>query len=297
MQRPLKDYLQLHFIILILGFTAILGTLISIHSVSTVFFRTSIATIGIYFFLKARKVDLSITSTAKVKLLAVGFLISLHWFLFFFAAKISTVAICLAGFSTGSLWTSFIEPFWYKRKIRIYEVILGLVVIGGLYLIFLSEVNHIWGLLLGMLAAMLSALFSVINSTLTQRYPSSLITFYEMMGAAITSFVPLVILALNHTLSLDMIIPQGLDWLWLAILSLVCTVYAFTATVDLLYKFSAFTFNLALNLEPIYGIVFAYCIFGEKEQMTQGFYWGAAIILASVLVYPLFSRLSQKKIA
>lgn len=288
--KTTKDYIQLHFIVLLLGFTAILGTLISVHSLSTVFFRTAIAAVGIYFVLKFRQVDLKIDRSGAIKLLSTGFLISLHWFLFFFAAKISNVALCLAGFSTATLWTSIIEPITYKRKVRPHEVLLGLLVIGGLCMIFLSEVKHIWGLILGILAAMLSALFSVINSKLGKSYPSQVITFYEMTGAAITSLIPLLYTLKSGYLTIDQVIPHGWDWLWLAILSLVCTVYAFTVTVELLIKFSAFIFNLALNLEPVYGIIFAYLIFGEKEQMNLGFYAGTGVILVAILIYPILNK-------
>ncbi len=293
MQRPLKDYFQLHFIVLILGFTAILGALISVHSLSTVFFRTGMATVGLWLYTRYKGISLTIPRTTLGKLIGIGFIIALHWFLFFYAAKVSNVAISLAGFSTASLWTSLIEPLWFRRKVSLLEVALGLVVIGGLYLIFLFEFRHILGLSLGILAALLSALFSVMNAKIAHEHTPQVITFYEMLGAAITSLVTLLVLQGSPLLPFNQIIPQTWDWLWLGILSLVCTVYAFASTVDLLKKFSAFTFNLTLNLEPVYGILFAYFIFGSKEQMSMGFYWGAGIILASVLMYPLLKKQKQ----
>jgi drug/metabolite transporter (DMT)-like permease len=145
-------------------------------------------------------------------------------------------------------------------------------------------------LILGILAAMLSALFSVINSKLGKSFPSQVITFYEMTGATITSLIPLLYTLKSGYLTIEQVIPHGWDWLWLAILSLVCTVYAFTVTIGLLIKFSAFIFNLALNLEPVYGIIFAYLIFGEKEQMNLGFYAGTGVILIAILIYPILNK-------
>lgn len=287
--NSIKDYFQLHLVVLIAGFTAILGALISAHSLSVVFFRTLLASGGLFIYLYLKNVSIKVSTKATSQLLATGGIIALHWFTFFYAAKISTVAICLAGFSTGSLWTSLLEPIWDKRKIRVIEVGLGLMVIVGLYLIFLFEVNHIMGLFVGIFSAFLSALFSVINSRFATKHSPQIITFYEMLGATIFTFVPVVYLFFEGSADFK-IIPQGLDWLWILILALVCTVYAFAEGVELIRKFSAFTFNLTLNLEPVYGIILAYLIFGEKEQMTTGFYAGTFIILASVLLYPLLKK-------
>ncbi len=287
--NSIKDYFQLHFVVLIAGFTAILGALISAHSLSIVFFRTFLASAGLFLYLYLKNVPIKISVKATWQLLATGGIIALHWFTFFYAAKISTVAICLAGFSTGSLWTSLLEPLWEKRKIRVIEVGLGLMVIVGLYLIFLFEVDHIMGLLVGIFSAFLSALFSVINAQFAKKHSPQIITFYEMLGASFITFIPVLYLFIQADNDF-ILIPQGLDWLWLCILAFVCTVYAFAEGVELIRKFSAFTFNLTLNLEPVYGIILAYIFFGEKERMTVGFYAGTFIILISVLLYPLLKK-------
>ena len=287
--NSIKDYFQLHFVVLIAGFTAILGALISAHSLSVVFFRTFMASAGLFLYLYLKNVPIKISTKATFQLLATGGIIALHWFTFFYAAKISTIAICLAGFSTGSLWTSLLEPLWDKRKIRVIEVGLGLMVIVGLYLIFLFEVDHIMGLLVGIFSAFLSALFSVINAQFAKQHSPQIITFYEMLGAAFITFIPVLYLFIQADNDF-ILIPQGLDWLWLSILAFVCTVYAFAEGVELIRKFSAFTFNLTLNLEPVYGIILAYIFFGEKERMTIGFYAGTFIILISVLLYPLLKK-------
>jgi drug/metabolite transporter (DMT)-like permease len=289
MKTTLRDYLQLHFVVLIAGFTAILGALISINSLSVVFFRTFLTAIGLYFFLHYKNISTALDRKSVVQLLATGSLIAMHWFTFFYAAKISTVAICLAGISTGSLWTSLLEPLWEKRKIRLLEVSLGIFAMVGLYLIFLFEVNHLGGLLMSIFSAFLSSLFSVINARFSQKHSAQIITYYEMIGAALVTFIPICFLYFSGDKSVK-IIPQYYDWLWLLILAFVCTIYAFAKGVELIKKLSAFTFNLTLNLEPVYGIILAYIIFGEKERMTTGFYLGTLVILGSVLVYPLLRK-------
>ena len=290
MKATFKDYFTLHFVVLIYGFTAILGQLTSIHTLGLVFFRTFLATTGFYIYFKIKGLSTDIDLKGKWQLLATGgFIISLHWFTFFYAAKISTVAISLAGIATTSLWTSLLEPFMNKTRIKPIEIVLGIVVILGLYLIFLFEFNHIWGIILGVISGLLGAVFSILNGQFGKKYSPQIITFYEMMGVAITTIIPVLYILLMGDSNIS-VIPKGLDWLWIFILAFVCTIYAYSKSVDLLRIFSAYTFTLTLNLEPVYGIIFAFLIFGEKERMTSGFYLGTLVILGSVLIYPLIRK-------
>ena len=294
MKTTFKDFFTLHFVILIFGFTAILGQLISIHTLGLVFFRTLLATIGFYIYFKIRGLSIEIDTKGKWQLLGTGgIIVALHWFTFFYSAKISTIAISLAGLSTTSLWTSFIEPFWNKKRIKPLQVIFGSVIILGLYLIFLYEFNHIWGLVLSIICAILGAVFSVLNGEFSKKYTPQIITFYEMLGVAISTLIPVLYILISGNATIS-IIPQGMDWLWIFILAFVCTIYAYTESVNLVRIFSAFTFNLTLNLEPVYGIMLAYSFFGEKERMTAGFYAGTLVILLSVLLYPLSEKLTHE---
>jgi drug/metabolite transporter (DMT)-like permease len=291
MKTTFKDFLTLHFVVLIFGFTAILGQLISIHTLGLVFFRTFFASLGFYIYFKIRGLSVEIDTKGKWRLLGTGgIIVALHWFTFFYSAKVSTIAISLVGLSTTSLWTSFIEPLWNKKRIKPLQVIFGSIVILGLYLIFFYEFQHIWGLVLSIICAILGAIFSVLNGEFSKKYPPQIITFYEMLGVAISTSLPILYVLFSGNTDI-LVIPQGLDWLWLLILAFVCTIYAYTESVNLVRIFSAFTFNLTLNLEPVYGIMLAYSIFGEKEHMTAGFYTGTLVILLSVLLYPLSEKL------
>lgn len=290
MKTTFKDYFTLHFVVLIFGFTAILGQLISIHTLGLVFFRTFLATAGFYIYFKMKGLSIKIDSKGRWQLLATGgIVIALHWFTFFYSAKVSTIAISLVGLSTTSLWTSFIEPLWNKQRIQPLQVIIGIVVVFALYFIFLSEFNHIWGLLLSIICAILGAIFSVLNGQFAQKYPSQIITFYEMLGVAISTAFPVLYILISGNTNI-VVIPQGLDWLWILILAFACTIYAYTESVSLVRIFSAYTFNLTLNLEPVYGIILAYVVFGEKERMTSGFYIGTLVILGTVLIYPILQK-------
>lgn len=290
-----KDFLTLHFIVLIWGFTAILGLLIDIPSVEVVFFRTLIAAIGLFILLKFWKRTLKIHSRKHLlTILGTGVLIAAHWILFFLSARISNASVCLAGMATCSLWTSLIEPLSQGRKIKGFEVMLSIIAFIGIGIIFNVEFDYLSGLLTAVLSAFIASVFTVINGRLTKTYDPYVITFYEMIGAciAIALFFPIYTgffvdkLVLNPTLD---------DWFYLSVLAIVCTVYAYSISVELMKRMSAFSINLVVNLEPVYGIILALIIFGDSEEMSPGFYLGTLLILTSVLLYPLLNRRYKKK--
>ncbi|WP_420147344.1 DMT family transporter [Spirosoma sp.] len=293
--RPsLTDYLQLHFIVVIWGFTAILGKLLQpLDSSAVVLFRTLLAVLGMGAVLWFRKQSIQVSPTDRWKLLATGALIGLHWVTFFLAARIANVSVCLAGMATSSLWASVLEPLVLRRRVRLIEIILGGVVMAGLYVIFRFEFDKLVGLLVAVFSAMLASLFTIINSRFTQRYDALVISFYEMAGAVLGA-----LLLWFGTQSLDstgarplvQYVPEmPIQWLWLMILAFVCTVYAYSVGVRLLRKFTPYMAVLTVNLEPVYGILLAVLIFGNDEHMTSGFYLGTLIILAAVLAYPFLN--------
>jgi drug/metabolite transporter (DMT)-like permease len=292
-----KDYLMLHFIVGIWSFTAILGLLISIASIELVFYRTLIASamLGLIFLWK--KSSIRVSKSELIKIIGTGFIISIHWILFFWAARVSTASVCLAGMATTSLWTAFLEPIVNKKKIKGFEVFLGLMVISGLYVIFRFEWGYWLGLSMAIGSAMMGAVFSVINGRLTKRHSPYVLTFYEMVGACVFALMMLPIYAFFFAENGLQLIPAPMDWLWLLILSGICTVYAFSVSVELMRRITAFAVNLTVNLEPVYGIILAVLIFGEKEKMTSGFYFGTLIILVSVLIYPIYNYFTKRRMA
>ena len=198
--------------------------------------------------------------------------------------------------ATTSFWTSFLEPLILRKRIKWYEVFLGGVVIFGLYIIFHFEFNHALGLALALGSALLAALFTVINVRFAKSHHHQTVTLYEMIGAclSIALFFPIYqhSFAENHSLQLGLSLS---DFVYVFLLAIVCTVYAYAASIELMKKISAFSVNLTVNLEPVYGIILAVLIFGDKEKMQSGFYIGAAIILLSVLAHPILNRLYHRK--
>jgi drug/metabolite transporter (DMT)-like permease len=286
-----KNYLELHLIVFLWGFTAILGKLISVPAVELVFIRTFLAASGLAGILWFRKITFRLEARALGRIVGVGGLIAAHWILFFASARVSSVAICLAGLSTVSLWTALLEPLFTNKKLQLHEVFMAILIVIGLYLIFRFEFDHVLGITMAVVSAMLSAIFTIINARLVKVYRPTVITFYELAGACLATalFFPVYAQWLTDTGTLDLNL-TWLDGLWLLLLAFVCTVYPFTASVRLMKKISAFTVNLSINLEPVYGIIFAFLIFKDAERMSGGFYVGAVIILFSVFSHALIER-------
>nr|WP_271711610.1 DMT family transporter [Marinigracilibium pacificum] len=280
------------------GFTAILGKLISIPAVEMVFYRTTIAAILIFILLKVKNIKLAVPTKDLWRLLGTGLIIAVHWIMFFGSIKVSNASIALTGMATASLWTSILEPIVLGRKILWYEVLLGIVVIIGLAIIFALQLDNLIGVIMALISAFLASSFSIINSRFTRKYDPYAITFYEMGGAAISIalFFPLYQLWFTNGAPLQLG-TSVMDMVYLLLLAGVCTVYAFSESVEIMRRISAYSVNLAVNMEPIYGIIMAVILFPEEEKMTPEFYLGAVIILAAVFSYPLFQKLHKRKTA
>ncbi len=290
-----RHYLTLHLLVLIWGFTAILGMSIEIPSVEVVFYRTLIACVVLLGYILIRRKKLTpIFDRGGLFQLGTGVIIAAHWILFFLAARVSNVSVCLAGMATTSLWTAFLEPFYHRKRVQPFEVFLGFMALVGMVVIFNVAFDFWLGLLLAIISALLSAIFTIINAEFVKKERDPfVITFYEMLGAVVSIilFFPFYS-SLRGGLVLEI---TWMDFLWLALLAVVCTVYAYSISVQLMKHISPFTMNLTVNLEPVYGIVLAVLIFGSREEMSAGFYVGTSLILMAVLAYPLFNKTFRRK--
>jgi len=292
MMGQFKHYIHLHFIVVLLGFTAILGALITIPAANLVWFRMFFAFLGIWLFMVWQKVPFRLSWREVVHLMGIGILVALHWITFFHAIKVSNVSVTLGVFASVTLFTSFLEPLLQKRRIFWLEVVIGLITLGGIYLIFRYEFRFIEGIIFSLISAFLNGLFVVLNRNITTRFHQGVITFYEMLGGFI--FITLFFLATGQLSIQTLAIPLP-DLGYILVLSLVCTTYAFMAIISILKKLSAYTVMLAINMEPVYGIIMAWLIFPETERMTGGFYLGASVIVLAVISYPFLKRKFLKK--
>jgi drug/metabolite transporter (DMT)-like permease len=288
----LKSYLNLHLIVFIWGFTAILGALITIDADNLVWYRMLIAMIFIGGFIAFKKQSFQVPVKEFFKLIFVGLLIALHWIFFFKAIHVSNVSITLSIFSLGAFFASLLEPLFYGRKVLWYEVFFGLVIIAGLGLILQVEIKYLTGVYYALAAIILGVLFTLMNGKLISDHESSVITFYEF-GAGV--FFITIYFLFQGKFTADFFQMSLNNWVLLLILASICTAYAFTASVKVMQRLTPYTVMLTTNLEPVYGIVLAYFILGGKEKMSVEFYIGAVIIIITVILNGVFKHYQNKK--
>lgn len=286
-----RNLIILHATVFVWGFTGILGALISISAVQMVWYRVLIASISLFTYFMLSKTSIKVTRKQFLQFFFTGSIVAVHWIFFFHAIKVANVSVSLICLSSVTLFIAILEPLIKKQNISKGDIFIGFVIILGIYLIFKFETKYTTGIIFGLLSAVAASLFSTINSTLVQQTEPSIIGFYELSGAffwiTIYRLIDQSLFAETFNLSL-------LDWFYLVVLGTICTALAYVAGVGVMRTLSAFRVALITNLEPVYGIVLAYILFGIKEQMTGGFYLGSMLILAAVFIYPIYKKRKNK---
>jgi len=277
----LKNQFYLHFIVFIWGFTAILGALITVNALTLVWYRVLIASITLFLFFKIKKVPFHENYGDLFKFLIGGILIAIHWITFFHAIKISTISTTLVTMSSSAFFVVLLQPLFGIKKFTWYELLLAFFAVAGFVIIFNVDKVNTSGLFVALISAFLVAVFSIYNGNLIKKYKGSKIAFYELVFA--TLFIS-IILIVQGEFSKDFFNLKQTDWIYIIVLAVICTAFPFVVATNLLKKMSPFTIVLTNNLEPVYGIILAVLIFGDKEKMSLQFYLGAILILCSVLV-------------
>jgi drug/metabolite transporter (DMT)-like permease len=283
----LKNHLKLHFVVLLYGFTAILGKLITLPAPQMVWYRMFIAFVVLGGFIWLKKIPLNIGHRQILKIMGVGLVVAFHWITFFHAVKISNVSVTLGCMASTTLFASFLEPILFRKRIKWLEVLIGLLIIGGLYLIFQFELSYWKGIITALISAFLAGLFTVLNKYFIDKHHPVTISFYEMISGFISIGIFLVI---TDVLPANLLKPNTSDIIFLLILGIACTAYAFVVAVDVMKILSAYSVVLAINMEPVYGILLAFLFFGQSELMSMGFYLGTIVILAAVFLHPILEK-------
>ncbi len=289
MDPETKAYLELHLAVLLFGFTAILGDLIALSALTLVWWRVGLTTLSLLFLVRAGKLWRTLPRRLFWQYAGIGVLVALHWLTFYGAIKLSNASIALVCMATTSFFTALLEPAILRQRIKGFELLLGLAIVPGMALV----VQHTsWamqgGIVAGLASAFLAALFSTFNKKLIHHARSLDITFIEL--AASWAFLSLILPFHAWVTPESPFWPTTRDWVYLLVLSLLCTTFAYVLALDALNHLSAFAANLTVNLEPVYGIALAWIILHEHEELDRGFYWGVAIILAAVLGYPFLRK-------
>lgn len=289
-----KVFIQLHISIFLAGFTGILGRLIDLNEGLLVWYRLLLtsATMWIVFSFMGKLQKIALKDI--LKLTGIGFLAAIHWVTFYGSIKYANVSVALVCFSAAGFFTSLVEPLLLKTRVKWIEVLLGLAVIAGIYIIFHFDPKYKTGIILGVICALLMAFVMIFIRQFVQRINSETLLTYQLSGGFITlsAFMPLYL----QQFPTDYIIPDLNDWMWLLVLSWFCSVLAFQLSANALKRLTAFTVNLSFNLEPVYGILLAFAVFGESRDLGWSFFAGFALIAASLLIHVILLLKKERKI-
>lgn len=281
-----KSIITLHITVMVWGFTGVLGALISVNEYQLVWYRVLIAAVSLAIFCKIKNISLKADFMPILKLLGTGLLLGLHWILFFGAIKASNISITMVCLSSLTLFTSILEPIFNRVKVSKLEVLIGMVIIFGIYLIFQFESQYTKGILMGLSSALLASMFTIINGKQIKNRSAIVISFYELVGAFLGVTVYLLFKNGAHQ---NLYLPVN-DVVYLLLLGTVCTSVAYVYGVTVMQHLSAFRVVLITNLEPVYAIIMALLFFGKTEHMSNQFYIGALIILMAIFSYPVLKR-------
>lgn len=277
-----KAFLQLHAAVFLAGFTGVLGRLITINEGLLVWYRmffSALFLLALSFFTKKIKF---LPWRQALPLIGIGSIVALHWVFFYGSVKYANVSVSLVCFSTMGFFSSFLDPWISKRKMDLMEVLLGLMVMLGVYLIFHFDQEFRLGILYGIISSILGATFTILNKKYVDEHDAQVITFYELGGGwlSLNFILPFYL----QFVSFSSFLPGVSDFLWLLVLSLFCTVLAFNLSIRALKKISPFTVNLSYNLEPVYGIILAFVMYKEHMELGLSFYIGLFIIFLTVVL-------------
>ncbi|MBD8084065.1 DMT family transporter [Chryseobacterium caseinilyticum] len=284
---------RLHFIVFLWGFTAILGKLITSSAPVLVFYRMLFAALFLYLYLRIfKKESIKISKKLFFQLAGIGFAMALHWYCFFYSIKVSNVSIALSCLSLSTLFASIMEPIIFKRKIDLTEVIMGTVIVACILLIFKTEFQYKEGIFYGILCAVFGTIFSVFNGKMFGKTSSGNIIFYEIFSGW---FILMIIyLVTGQFFTLNEINLR--DIALIVLLASGFTAFPMLESVKLMKYISPFTLILTVNLEPVYGIILAFFIFGESEHMSSVFYVASLVMILAIVVNGFIKAKKQKQL-
>ncbi len=279
----------MHLSIVLWGATGVLGRAIELNEGMLVWYRMLLVSVSLFVYVKLTGTSLRVTRKNFWRLFLVGTILMIHWLFFYGAIKYSNVSITLSLFSSTTLFTALIEPLITDKKFNKAELLYSFMAMAGIAIIFYTDHNsYNIGMVLAVLAAFVVAFFNILNKKVVNELPSRVISFYEIASGfgMLTLFLPLYI-SLSHPVHL---FPSMNDWVLLLILAVLCTHAALILSLNALKHLSAFTLNLSINLEPLYGILLAFFIFHENKELNLWFFVGSFVIMSSVLLHTYFSE-------
>jgi drug/metabolite transporter (DMT)-like permease len=287
-----RHFALLHLIVFIWGFSPVLGRYIVVDAWQLVWFRIIITITAMFIYIRVKRHDLKITGRQFRNLSITGLVVATHWVCFYGAIKVSNISVTMVAFSTGTLFSSMLEPFFFKRSLRVYEFIIGLIIIAAVGLIFSIHFEYWQGIVLGIAAAFTGSLFGVFNGIMARTIRPSIISIYEML-AAFTGLSVFLLCRGDFTSRFFVLDQQSV--IGILILSLACTVFPFITSVSLTRHISPYTIVLTVNLETVYGIIWAALLYSENREMKPTFYVGVVIIFLAIFLNSYLRKMREQK--
>lgn len=277
--------LKMHLAVFLWGFTGILGRAIELDAFPLVWYRVLLSSVFFLILLLFRGEKLRVSGKELLKFGLIGAIIAVHWCCFYGAIKYANASIALVCLATAGIFTSILEPIFLKSKFNYREMVIGFIALLGMYFIYRFEIEYAIGIGMGILAAVLSSLFTVLNKKIVDGYSPRLVAFYEIFAGFL--FLSILLPLYNQYFPAVNFVPSSMDWLWLVVLSLFCTVWGQALALEALKKLSSFTTVLMVNLEPVYGIILAIIFYQENKDLGWGFVVGMLLIAGSVAVHSI----------
>ncbi|MGN6112394.1 MAG: DMT family transporter [Luteimonas sp.] len=287
-------WVQIHLCVLLWGFTAILGKLITLPALPLVWWRMLLVAGLLLLLPRVWRGLRAMPARLRWSYAGVGALVALHWLTFYASIKLSNASVGATCMALGTVFTALVEPRMTGRRLSKREVGLGVAVLPGVALVAGGvPAGMLAGIAAGTVSALFVALFGSLNKRLVEHGDALSVTALEMAAgvATMTLLAPLSGLLSPQAFGGDpFVLPGTRDALWLLALAVACTLIPFALSLVALRRITAFGAQLAVNLEPVYAIFLAIVLLGEQRELTPTFYLGVAIILGTVLVYPLLLR-------
>ena len=295
MSREARPLILLHTAVFLAGWTGIFGRLITLSGLPLVWYRIMVSVVVLAVVLALMKRLHRTGWKAIAQIAGCGTILAVHWVAFFASIQASNVSVGVACIATSCFFTTILDPLINRKKLSWIEVLISFIAISGVLLIFSLDVRYRLGIALGLLSAALYSLFSILNINVARKTgeDSATMLLYELLGGVL--FLTLLMPFYTHLFPAESIALSPKDGLWILLLGSVFTILPFLFQLEALRSLSAFTVNLAYNLEPVYSIAIAALLFGELREVQFSFWLGISLIIISVVIQTRRVSQSQKE--
>jgi drug/metabolite transporter (DMT)-like permease len=278
-----RAWLQIHFCVVLWSFTAILGKLIALPSLSIVWWRMLLVSVAMLLIVRFWRGLRSLSPRLIAIYAGIGVVVALHWLTFYGSIKLSNASVAATCMALTPVFISFVEPVLVKKRFELRESLLGVAVLPGVMLVVGGTPDGMrLGIAVGALSALLFAVFGSLNKKFIEHGAALTVTGIEMAAGALL----LTIVAVLAPVESPFVLPPARDAGLLIALAIGCTLLPFTLSLVALRHLTVFTTAIAINMEPVYSIVLAIVLLGEQRELEPGFYLGVAIILLVVFSHP-----------